>query len=344
VDTEVRTRGEIVGKGAAGLLTQQHGCHDHRVTAASFDRWSPHLRASLAFRRFQRDFTILNNYYWGGASTSSAVVGVLRHLSDEDDYRQKLGLTSDRFRRPLGHVASLYSDQVQLSQAWHRRSSLVMLLSAFERYLAAVTALAVTSNPTLTTSPHLLDGLALRKHSVKLAEHDLESLVKGTWSARASAFKRLFGTNLVLARAIGELDTMRASRNEIAHQFGAQLQGSVLTPHAALVVGASRTASAFGEVNVSEKKLLKWFHTVRSTAAAIDEQLLREHIGSYEVAALYLEWEPNPQAFEQACGAKLWVASASLERNARRFLSFALGEAGVTLDYVRSLQAYLGAL
>ena len=302
------------------------------------------MGASLAYRRFQRDFTILNSYYWGGTSASSAVAGVLRHLGDEDDYRAELGLKDDRFRRPLAHLTSLYSDQLQLSQSWHRRASLVMLLSAFERYRAAVTTLAVASNPTLTSSPRLLDGLALRTRSVKLAEWDMESLVKGTWSARASAYERLFGSNAVLAASISKLDKMRIARNEIAHQFGAQLQGKVLSPHAALLVGASRTASAFGEVNITEKTLLKWFEAVRSTAGAIDKQLLHDHIGSYEVAALYLEWEPDPKAFEAACGETLWDPRASFERNAKRFLTFAIGEAGVTVDYVKSLQTYLAAL
>jgi hypothetical protein len=186
--------------------------------------------------------------------------------------------------------------------------------------------------------------LALRKHSVKLAEHNLEALVKGNWSARAAAYARLFGANPLLAASISALDKMRIARNEIAHQFGTQLQGKVLTPHAALLVGASRTASAFGEVDVTEKTLLKWFEAVRSVATAVDEQLLVDHIGSYEVAALYLEWEPDPKGFEQACGEVLWNPNASLERNAKKFLTFALGEVGVSVDYVRTLQGYLTAL
>jgi hypothetical protein len=297
----------------------------------------------MALTRFRHDFTTLNDYYWGAAASISAVGGKLRHLDDNDDFRSQLGLTSARFQKPLGHASSVFEKQVRSGEAWHRRAVLVMLASALERYLATVTSLAVASNPTLSRAPHLLDGLALMKYEVQTVTHDVVEVVKGNWSSRAAAFARLFGSNSSLDGAISAFERMRADRNTIAHSFAAQSTAEVLSPHAMLLVGAGRTSSAYGEVSVSEKRLVRLFNTVHVVVEAIDRQLMAEQIGSYEVAALYLEWERDPVSFEKACGKELWDRGRPKERNAKRFLTFALGS-GVTVEYVRSIEKYLLAL
>ncbi len=314
------------------------------VNIDRYSRWSAMAPTSLAYARFKQDFTTLNSYYWGGASTASAVTGKLRHLTDADDFRAVLGLQRPRFSRSLGHSSSNFASQIEISEAWHRRSTLVVLLSAFERYLAAISALSVASNPTLTAH-HLLDGLALQKYAVQPAAHDLESVVKGTWGARAAAYSRMFGSNSVLDSLVGELDRMRNARNYIAHEFGVSANRNSLSAHAALLVGARRTFRAFEEVKVSEKSLLRWFGVVDEAAAAVDEHLHAEHLGSYEVAALFLEWEPDPLAFQEACGAhNLWKKNWSPDRNAKKFLTFAIGSPGVTINYVKSMRFYLETL
>jgi hypothetical protein len=306
----------------------------------SFDRWVPHHPFSLALARFRRDFTTLNDYYWGAAASISAVGGKLRHLNDSDDFRSQLGLVDSRFEKPLGHATSVFNGQVRRSEAWHRRAVLVMLASALERYLATVTTLAVASNPTLSRAPHLLDGLALLKYDVQTIAHDVVDVVKGDWSSRASAFSRLFGSNAALDGAISPLERMRRDRNSIAHSFGAQSAADILSPHAMLLVGAGRTISAYGEISVTEKRLVKLFNRVHAVVEAVDRQLMTEHIGSYEVAALYVEWERDPATFEEACGIDLWQNDKPRDRNAKRFLTFAYGS-GVTVEYVRSIQKYL---
>jgi len=310
------------------------------VAITSFNRWDSYHPYSMALARFRRDFTTLNDYYWGAAASISAVGGKLRHLKDSDDFRSQLGLASSRFEKPLGHVTSVFGGQVRRSEEWHRRAVLVMLASALERYLATVTTLAAASNPTLSRAPHLLDGLALLKYDVQTVTHDVVDVVKGDWNSRSAAFSRLFGPNPLLHDAISAFERMRRDRNAIAHSFGSQSAAEVLSPHAMLLVGAGRTANAYGEISVSEKRLVKLFNRVHSVVEAVDRQLMAEQIGSYEVAALYIEWERDPTAFEQACGANLWHKDRSKERNAKRFLTFAYG-AGVTVEYVRSMEKYL---
>ncbi|MFC9560372.1 hypothetical protein [Agromyces sp. NPDC056965] len=286
----------------------------------------------------------MNSYYWGAASSIAAVHGVLRHLSDEDNFRSKLGLNQKRFDRALNHTTSKYEAEVKVSDAWHRLAALVILLSAFERYMAAVTSLAVASDPSLTPGfPKVVEGLALRKHNVRLAEHDLVNVVKGDWSSRAAAYARLFGENTHVSNAIGELDAMRRARNQIAHEF-ATVERQPIGPHAALLVGARQTAAAFNDVSVSEKRLLNWFDVVRGVVRRVDEQLLRDFIGNYEVPALYLEWAADPVGFESASGVSASLGRYSKERNAKRFLGLAMNKPRLSMAYVRSVITFCNAL
>lgn len=313
------------------------------MTSNSFDRWNPSHPYSLAMMRFRQDFTTLNDYYWGTAASISAVLGKLNHLTNENDFRKELGLLSARFEKPLGHATGVFAEQVKKSEKWHRRAVIVMLASAFEQYMTTVTTLAVTSNPTLSRELHLLDGVALLKHDIQIVKHDVVDVNKGTWSTRYSAFKRLFGANRVLEQNIGELDRMRRDRNAIAHSFGVEPPTTGLSPHAMLILGARRTSTELGEVAVSEKRLVKLFDEVHRSAEAVDRQLMREQIGSYEPAALYLEWRSDPQRLETNLGMESWNPGRSKERNAKGFLTSVLGT-GVTVEYVRSLEKYLGDL
>lgn len=218
-----------------------------------------------------------------------------------------------------------------------------MLASAFERYMASIATLAIASNPTLSRERKLLDGIALLKHDVQTVTHDAIDILKGPWGARIAAFSRMFGTNDNLIESLSDFERMRKDRNAIAHSFGAQPSHELLSPHAELLVGTRRTANAYGEVKVSERRLVKLFEKVHTAVESIDQQLLSDHIGSFEPAALYLEWEADPGAFEKACGVAVWSDTKTKPRNAKRFLSFALGS-GVSQAYVNSLDRYIRQL
>jgi hypothetical protein len=308
-----------------------------------YNRWVSSHPYSLALSRFRRDFTTLNNYYWGAAASASAVGGKLRHITDDQDFRSELGLNAPRFQKPLGQKASVFAEQVTISQEWHRRAVLVMLASAFERYLASVATTAIASNPTLSRAPHLLDGLALLKYDVQTVKPDVVDVVKGTWSSRVAAFGKLFGANAVLHDSISAFERLREDRNAIAHSFGTQAPADVLSPHVMLLLGAGRTSGVHKEVKVTEARLVSLFEKVHGAVEAVDRQLMADHIGSYEPAALYLEWKQDPQSFESAFDTKLWDSRKAPERNAKRFLTFVMS-AGVSVAYVRSLEKFLVAL
>lgn len=310
-----------------------------------FDRAVPVASNTMAYQRFAADFTTLNSYYWGAVSSITAVSGVMNHLSDQDDFRSKLGLVQKRFDRPLNHISTHYLDELKTSEKWHRRTSLVALLSAFERYMASVTALAAASDPSLRKGfPKLVEGLSLLKHGVTLGERDLVGVVKGTWAARIVAFERLFGENAVLSDALGELEKMRNSRNRIAHAFAASELPSALTPHAALIIGTRRLKDSDSLVSLSEKMLLSWFELVNTIVKSVDEQLLNDFIGNYEIPAMYLEWSKDPASFERDIGISLTSSKDDNERRAKKFLNGALHLPALSRGYVKSIISFTEGL
>lgn len=310
------------------------------MTSIQFERWVSIHPSSTALTRFREDFTSLNDYYWGSTASLRAVSGKVRHLSSKADFRQELGLTNPQFLKPLGHSVTVFANQVKTSEKWHRRAVLVLLASAFERYLTDVTRLAFASNPTLGPAPHLLDGLALFKHNVQLAQYNVEDVTKGTWSARYSAYTRFFGSNKDLDSSISVLDKLRNDRNTIAHTFASEYQPHSSSSHADLLLGVGHAPASHKQVMVSENRIVELLGTIHRLSESIDLQLLTQHIGSFEIAALYLEWEKDPQKFEARMKADIWRKDRSKEQNAKRFLTYA-SSANVGLEYVRSMINYL---
>jgi hypothetical protein len=99
----------------------------------------------------------------------------------------------------------------------------------------------------------------------------------------------------------GELEIMRKTRNNVAHAFG--LDSSSMPVHAALLLGARRS-SFTTQVSVSDKRIARWLAMIDRSATAIDEYLLPNFIGGYELAAIYIDWNRDIAAFHRAAGIK----------------------------------------
>jgi hypothetical protein len=173
--------------------------------------------------------------------------------------------------------------------------------SAFERYLSAVAASAIASDPALTPGfPKKIDGLILTKYDLNAGERPIEPLTKDEWPSRLSAFSQYFGSVPSELRSNeGELEIIRKTRNSVAHAFG--LDSSALPANAALLLGARRP-SPVTEISISDKRLTKWLAIIDRSATAIDEYLLPNFIGGYELAAIYIEWNRDIAAFRRAIG------------------------------------------
>ena len=137
---------------------------------------------TLAYYQFARAFTTINTYYWGCASSLHAVQAFTRHMQPTHDYRRKLGLTQQRFDRhiPIGPPLA-YRDMLREAAPWQRQSALVLLSSAFERYITVVCTMANASDPLLQPGfPKILDGLLLLKNGIPVPERPLEPWSKGS--------------------------------------------------------------------------------------------------------------------------------------------------------------------
>jgi hypothetical protein len=308
-----------------------------------YQRDQPTLPRTLAYYQFKRDFTTVNDYYWGTGSALQAVSGRVRHMGATDDFHTDLGLTQAAYAQPLGHTAQIYSKKLTVSKRWHRLLTLVIMISAFERYLSAVATLAIASDPALTAGfPKRIDGLTLAKYELNTGDRPTEPLTKGEWSARLAAFGKYFGEVPARLRASeGELEIMRTTRNRVAHEFG--LNVPAMSAHAALLLGARRPGAAvINEVSISEETVKKWLAKIDISAAAIDGYLLPNFIGGYELAAIYIEWNRDGDAFYQSSGVKPYRRGSKAKQFSK--LLGALLDHPVQYETAQSIMDYVDQL
>jgi hypothetical protein len=137
-----------VGACALSHLTFQ--APSHGIDMTGYLRSQSTLARTLAYYQFRRDFTTANNYYWGAGSALQAVWARVRHMAPTDDFHTDLGLTQELYAKPLGRTTRTYLDKLVVSKRWHRLLTLVIMSSAFERYLTSAATLAIASDPALT--------------------------------------------------------------------------------------------------------------------------------------------------------------------------------------------------
>lgn len=148
--------------------------------------------------------------------------------------------------------------------------------------------MSVESKPGLLLKcPEAIDGVFLLKQDVNYGNYSnknyqfneiVEEICVGTWQQRVDAYKKYFvRVPEFLLNNISELDELRRKRNEVGHFFGREKQQYeiplLLKPQAA--------------VRISHEKLLKYFSLVHKTVNCIDNHLLSEFIGSYDIIKYY---------------------------------------------------------
>ncbi|MBV9822169.1 MAG: hypothetical protein JO144_07995 [Actinobacteria bacterium] len=303
------------------------------------------MARTLAYYQFARAFTTTNTYYWASASSLHAVQAFTRHMEPAEDYRRKLGLTQRRFDRRIASGPSVYREMLLQAAPWQRQSALMLLSSAFERYITVACSLAHASDPLLQPGfPKILDGVLLLKNSIPVPERSTEPLTKGEWPARVSRFREWFSmAPLALEQNLGELEKLRKRRNNIAHEFGLSTPNDLST-HSALVLAARGSAMNGQGPAVSEGELTRWLKLVNETALGIDDLLRTQFIGGYEIAALYVDWQADPSAFERRLGVDISSSGkGSLTKRFGKFASAVLGKI-VTHTYATEVARYVRSL
>ena len=135
----------------------------------------------------------------------------------------------------------------------------------------------------------LVDGTTLLKCGIEIPYEDgVESVTKGSWSARAAAFAKLFGKCPDgLKNNLADLEKIRILRNDFAHGFGRN--SSVLLPSELDKRPSNR---------LSHKRFIKYVGVISGSARLIDRYLLTNHIGNFEMLHFYhnhINASPKPE-------------------------------------------------
>jgi hypothetical protein len=218
-----------------------------------FARAHPVLGSSLARWRHRRDMAEIMNQLWVAVLEKDALVQRIRPMADRDGPPASvLKIKSDADGR-VGHDMAELGRRINSAYSFERLFTLLMAVSALERYVLAISTAAIESDPLRTPGfPKLLDGLLPKKRNIEIAKPALTSIIKGEWPGRIAALERLFGSVPdKLKTSQGELEKIRLTRNAIAHNLGADEDGGTLPPSLSLITGARRSAFAASTWSVS---------------------------------------------------------------------------------------------
>lgn len=298
---------------------------------------------TLARQRHTQDQAELNRYYW----TSILSLDIASAVAQNDpDPAKMVAQVSGHSDAPL-HLLDpgyLMSERIEASTRWIRMNTLLGAVSAFERYLTAAADAALRSNPAGESGwPKKVDGLQLQKHSIILPLATKADRVRtGDWSARRAAFSRFFG---VVPRSLdanlGKLNSMSRMRNGLAHEFGYDEKLS-LSPLIDVLTGLRPLRTRAQAYTVSEPELLEYMGVLEKLGQEIDEILVRDHIGGFEVPSLWLEWNQDRDEFERAAG----ILLTGHRKNESVRFRHVLGQftSPVSQEYLRTMTEYLRAL
>lgn len=248
-----------------------------------FDRWDTIMKSTWTYQVFHKYNDELNQMLWSNkAATKQTYSNLKTNNANWSD------LASDHliFDVPKGEEA--FSDLKEWSASynsfnnWTNLNALLALSSNFETYLATVVTLAIESDPgILFDSPKSIDGVVLlKKGAQKNMFHDsvIESVTKGDWNARKSAFKKTFAVvPSGLESQIGELEKIRILRNKIGHAFGRDIEES----------RNHEVKETLEMENLTDAQFKKKQYSILNAVRAIDQHLLKNHIGEYQALGFY---------------------------------------------------------
>jgi hypothetical protein len=229
--------------------------------------------------------------YWANVPASNTIEKKVKEfqLGGEKD-PLKFFLIPDEDDRKIAASFEKWKIDLREFQNYTRLNMVLSISSCFEVYLRSIVSLSLESRPGIILGyKESIDGVRLLKnnHNYRTANRDiylfnsqLDSVIRGEWKNRASAYKNLFDTlPKELEQSIEELDKLRKLRNDIAHYFGRPKEK----------YEAPLIFEPVPIVRISHQKLIEYFDLVYTVAKAIDEHLYKDYIGSYEIIVCYYE-------------------------------------------------------
>jgi hypothetical protein len=327
------------------MATTNTAAKSQPMRRPTFDRARPSMGCSLARWRHRKDHTELNNQLWAAVFQKDFLLQKTKTLADDDGPpASALNIRTSSYRN-VGHNMAALRHRVNETNSWERLFTLLMAVSALERYMLAITTAAVESDPLRTPGfPKLLDGLTLKKKGIEISRPDLTPIIKGSWPSRIAALERLFGSVPdKLKDSQSELETIRRMRNSIAHDFGSEDNNGIMPPSVSLIVGARADRLAVPRRGLSQDRLVRWLGLLTDISIELDAQLTTQHVGDYEIPAIYFDWKKSPDAYEKSLNVTLTGIKKSHDQRFSNFISQAL-DWGFGSTYVRGMEKYIAGL
>ncbi|WP_131245240.1 hypothetical protein [Aeromonas bestiarum] len=245
----------------------------------TFERYELFEGRSLAHRLFKRHHTHFNNIYWSQRTSFKHLYSLTRNHKRHDPVTSLFTVSGNEVRNSctLGDWGNWYSD----FDRWSRMAYIIGLAGYLETYIAQVSTAALESSPSLILGggPRV-DGATFLKHNYKynLYSHS-ESLTRGDWQARASAYKRYFGSCPFLDY-ISELEWLRERRNDAGHTFGRDIKSMQFAQGWEVKKLAA----------IPDKDIMNILNVIETVANSIERHIAKEFIGQYEIIKVYHQW------------------------------------------------------
>lgn len=251
---------------------------------SSFNRWKSTQSYSWPFRVFKKYYEELNLMYWSSIGAHNYIYPSMHddNLTWETDPTDILSIPKEKYNF---NTLRKWSDGYNLTQVWGRLNLIVSLNAIFETYLSTITALSIESDPgVLIHARNSIDGIKFLKSKGfprDLYDSYIRAITNGPWSARLAALSNLFNYDFpILSTHLKTLEELRKKRNSVGHAYGRDISKS----RQFLVL---EKQSIDG---VSDKTLLRFFDAVFRVAKEIDNYLLQNHIGEYQIILAYHEY------------------------------------------------------
>lgn len=324
----------LYGEAARGLF-------DEGGKVSTYSRQSPSLQRSTASYRFRRDLAQINDHFWMGMMGEGAILAEAKLLPPQADPVNAMTLPPI-FQGHVGHAMAGIPARVKSGANWRRLATVVLLGSALERYVKDVSATAIASDPIQQRGfPKHLDGLLLQKHGLVAPSLDLLPLVKGTWEQRMKSFASYFHADPLPPDLQAQLDRLRRTRNDIAHNFGFGDYGSGKLDFAVRTLLEGRgVLGGVESARVNEKQVAAFMAQVQQAVDLIDSFLMLQYIGDYEPALIYILWKRDPDGFEKTVGVNLKGNKLSHEDRFQNVLARVF-DYGFGTTYTRTLQTFV---
>lgn len=255
-----------------------------------FNRWSSKRKNSWAHLVFKNQYTEVIKMHNSYKVVPAYVYKNLKHTDGSnwaDKASSRFGdIAKNKRDEELFLDLKEWSEYFNIFSKWGSYSSILALSGNFEIYIDKVVSIALESDiGLLIKSSHITDGIKLKKiNSINANLSQINLLVvgcvKGTWHQRIKQFQSIFNwipSLLENELNIQLLEKIRKIRNDAAHAYGRDLQGSKIS-HGLEVKNLEA---------IDENLIMSYFALVYKLAQQIDKYLIANHIGEYHCLNFY---------------------------------------------------------